>query len=341
MQRLVCILTLMFLGTSTVAQAAGPRYDQDRKELESILDDLTRWLPGEWSSFPQIYYERTVKMPADGEHDPWHRTFVRIKAPQIGEYVFYGQINLGGGDGPLVSGSQILYTAGIDEQRQVVVIHGQAPAEQEKYVGLQGRPELWSQVRMRDPSNIRCDFIWRREGAQIVGVLDGSTEERRKYGPGTCSYVSQQTGKEFFAETHWALSADELWLYDINSLGGVQFTGRKDHTHTKLYRARPYQCTVRDAAGRHDVAAHDRGFSESVVGVAKKSVEWMLLRARFPAARGFGLEDRLKLLLTTYGDLRPVEAASAAPAAASISGHSAGVAVRCSLSAQFPSVPAP
>ena len=279
-------------------------------------------------------------MPVDGEHDPWYRTFARIEAPQIGEYVFYGQINLGERDGPLLSGSQILYTAAIDEQRQVVVIHGQAPAEQEKYVDLQGRPELWSQVRMRDPSNIRCDFIWRREGAQIVGVLDGSTEERRKYGPGTCSYVSQPTGKEFFAETHWALSADELWLYDINSLGGIQFTGRKDHTHTKLYRARPYQCTVRDAAGRHVVAAHDRGFTESVTGSANKSVAWMLLRARFPAAGGLGLDDRLKLLLTIDAASQAVEAASAAPAAAAISGIGAGVAVRCSLLPQFPRVPA-
>ena len=207
MQRLAFFLALIFLGASTAALAAGPRYEQDRKELESVLDDLTRWLPGEWSSFPQVYHERTVKMPADGEHDPWYRTFVRIKAPQIGEYVFYGQINLGERDGPLLSGSQILYTAAIDEPRQVVVIHGQAPAEQEKYVNLQGRPELWSQVRMRDPSNIRCDFIWRREGAQIVGVLDGSTAERRKYGPGTCSSVSQPTGKEFFAESHRAQRA--------------------------------------------------------------------------------------------------------------------------------------
>ena len=54
MQRLAFFLTLIFLGASTAALAAGPRYDQDRKELESVLDDLTRWLPGEWSSFPQV-----------------------------------------------------------------------------------------------------------------------------------------------------------------------------------------------------------------------------------------------------------------------------------------------
>ena len=85
-------------------------------------------------------------------------------------------------------------------------------------------------------------------------------------------------------------------------------TGRKEHTHTKLYRARPYQCTVRDAAGRHVVAAHDRGFSERVTGSANKSVAGMMLRARFPAAANSGI--------------------------------GAGVAVRCALLPQFPRVPA-
>lgn len=78
----------------------GPAYDHDRKELESILEDLVAWLPGEWDNFPQIHYARTVRMPEEGEHEPWYRTFARIEAPQIGEVVFYGQINVGGRDGP-------------------------------------------------------------------------------------------------------------------------------------------------------------------------------------------------------------------------------------------------
>ena len=56
---------------SDVTIATGPAYDFDRRELESILEDLVAWLPGEWSSEPQLNYERNVRMPAEGEHDPW------------------------------------------------------------------------------------------------------------------------------------------------------------------------------------------------------------------------------------------------------------------------------
>ena len=98
---------------------AGPSYDFDRRQLESILADLKAWLPGAWDSYPQIWYERNVTMPEEGEHEHWHRTFALIDAPQVGEVVFYGQINLGGRDGPVLPRSEIVYTARIDENRGV------------------------------------------------------------------------------------------------------------------------------------------------------------------------------------------------------------------------------
>lgn len=110
------------------------------------------------------------------------------------------------------------------------------------------RPELWKQVSMREDV-INGDFIWRRDGEQIVGVLEGRTEEKRKGGPGTRTFMSN-TGKEFFADAEWVLSPDTLWLYDINLLGGQQFIGRKDRTHNRLHRARPYRCSVADEGGR-------------------------------------------------------------------------------------------
>ena len=88
MNKAIAGILLTPVATANAAVLAGPRYDADRKELESVLQDMIAWLPGEWSSFPQIYHARTMTMPADGEHDPWYRTFKRIRAPQIGEYVF-------------------------------------------------------------------------------------------------------------------------------------------------------------------------------------------------------------------------------------------------------------
>jgi len=337
---LACALPLSLTAASV---GAGPAYDHDRKELESILDDLIAWLPGEWDNFPQIYHARTVRMPAEGEHEPWYRTFARIDAPQIGEYVFYGQINLGGRDGPLLGRSQLLYTAEIDEQRQVVLVRGQSPANPEQFLNLQDHPQLWGRVRMMDPDNIRCDFIWRRDGAQIVGVLDGPIEERRKYGPGTCSYISPQSGKEFFADAEWALSPELLWLYDINTLGGQQFIGRKDRTHVKLYRASAYKCEVTDADSTRSVAAYDRGFvaplSAGASSASQQPLQWMLLRARFAAADGFGLDEQLRLMLLPSGSMQPVAQTEAAPLAERIAIDAAGVRVSCAREAHFGPMP--
>lgn len=334
-------LALAFLTSSLAAPpqaAAGPAYDFDRRELEAILDDLVAWWPGEWSSAPQNHYQRTVTMPAEGEHEPWYRTFARIDAPQIGPRVFYGQINIGGRDGPLYSRSQVLYKASIDEARGVVLVRGQVLADADRYVNLQDRPELWKQVSMREDV-INCDFIWRRDGEQIVGVLEGRTEEKRKGGPGTCTFVSN-TGKEFLADAEWALSPDTLWLYDINLLGGQQFIGRKDRTHNRLHRARPYRCSVADEGGRRSVDSYDRGGSGEVRARGGAALQWTLLRAHYPAADGFGLDDELRLTLHEPDALQPLESVAAAPKADRIALEARGVRVDCSRQEKFGPLPA-
>ncbi len=340
MTRIAALLFAGSLGLLFVPPlAAAPAYDLDRKELEAILDDLVDWWPGEWSSYPQIHHERGVRMPAEGEHDHWYRTFARIEAPQIGAYVFYGQINIGGRDGPLMSRSQILYTAEIDMQRQRVLIRGQTPKNPEKFVNLQDRPALWPKVEMRDPAAIKCDFIWHRNGTQIVGVLDGPNDERRKYGPGTCNYVSEQTSTEFMADAEWVLSPDELWLYDINLMAGQLFIGRQDRSHTRLYRARPYRCEVVDARGKSGVDAYDRGFTAQATAADTTQVDWMLLRGRFPAADGYGLDEELRLVLSQADGARVLASETAEPAAERIMAKAAGIEVDCQRALRFPPMP--
>lgn len=329
------ILSVMALACTPAV--AGPAYDFDRKELESILDDLAAWWPGEWSSEPQNYYERTVRMPAEGEHEPWYRTFARIDAPQIGTHVFYGQINIGGRDGPLYTRSQVIYKATIDESRGVVLVRGQVLADADKFVNLQDRPELWKQVTMREEV-INCDFIWRRDGEQIVGVLDGRDEPRRAGGPGTCTFMST-TGKKFFADAEWTLTPDTLWLYDINDMDGQRFIGRKDRTHNRLYRARPYRCSVADAGGTRVVASYDRGGSGEVKGSDGRALQWTLLRAHYPAADGFGLDDELRLTLQEPEGAQVLETAKAAPKADRISLAARGIQVNCAREAKFGPLP--
>lgn len=334
----VALLAALSLTLTMPSFAAGPAYDFDRRELESILDDLIAWLPGEWSSEPQLNYEHTVRMPAEGEHEQWYRTFAHIDAPQIGPYVFYGQINIASRDGPLFGRTQVLYTASIDEARGAVLVRGQAMMDGERFVNLQDHPELWNQVMINEPA-INCDFLWRRDGEQLVGVLDGRTEDKRRNGPGTCTFMSK-SGKEFYSDAEWVLGPETLWLYDINMLGGVRFNGREDRTHTRLGRARPYACRVEDASGRHTVSSYDRGGSGAVQSADGHALQWTLLRASYPATDGFGLDDELRLVLHELESTQPLDTAHAAPMADRISLKARGIRVDCSREAKFGPLPA-
>jgi hypothetical protein len=328
------------IGVATPADAA-PGYEFTKPELEAVMQDLIAWLPGAWDSYPQIHYQRRVGAPAGGEHDHWHRTFARIDAPQIGPVVFYGQINIGGRDGPLLERSQILYVVEIDGQRSAVNMNGQGPLDPEKFVNLHERPELWSQVRMRDRSSIKCDFLWRRDGTQLFAVLDGKTEERRRRGPGSCNYNMANTDVEFFADAEWVLSPDDLWDYDINTIGGRLFVGREDRLHIRLFRSAGYRCDVRDRDGARPWHAHNRGARTAVRDATGAAAELMLLRAPMPAKQGPGLEERLRLLLKPPGIEQPRVEIEASATAELIELRAEGVEASCRRVADLPPLTPP
>ncbi len=343
MRRIACIATLVLAATAAVPALSdapadfGPYYDFDRRQLEAILEDMKAWLPGAWDSFPQIWYERNVTMPEEGEHEHWHRTFALIDAPQVGETVFYGQINVGGRDGPIMPRTQVLYKAMIDEDRGVVSINGQPIPDPARFQNLHERPELWSEVRMRDESALHCSFIWRRDGVQVVGVVQGKREEWRKYAPETCNYVSG-SGAEFYADAEWVLSPDELWLYDINTIAGVQFIGRKDRTHIRLYRALPYSCEIDVGGGvpSRRVTGHDRGLVEAIRMPDGRELTVTLLRNHFPTADGPGLVDQLRLMLSDPDTGNVLAVARAEPRADRIQLTADALDVNCRREGAFP-----
>lgn len=277
---------------------AAPGYDQGRAELEWVMERLIKWLPGVWDSFPQVWFERNVRIPSnEEEHEHWHRTFTRIDAPQIGEVVFYGQININGREGAILGGSQVLYHAVIDEKLGAVNIFGQGPENPENFENLHERPDLWGQVQFREREALNCDWLWRRDGNQIFGVLQGNTPDKQSYGPGTCSFISKRTDAEFRADAEWVLTPEQLWVYDNNWSGGMLFLGRYDKTHIRLYKAKPYDCRIKSS--KEEIhTAHDRGFKTQIVDKENNKLTMMLLRAEYPSSDGFGREDRLRIIIT-------------------------------------------
>ena len=132
------------------------------------------------------------------------------------------------------------------------------------------------------------------------------------------------------------LGPETLWIYDINTMGGMLFIGREDKTHTRLERARPYTCEVTDAKETRTLNAHDRGFHTEVVNDQKEEITLLLLRSEYPGSDGFGLDDRLKLILYKDDEKNTVSSTDADPLATDISLESDGITASCRLEQEFP-----
>ena len=327
-------LFLSFLIAFAAPASAGPEYDQSPEDLKWVMTKLKEWLPGEWSAFPQVYYERTNRMPQEGEHENWYRTFALINAPQVADTVFYGQVNMEGRSGYLLARSQITYEVYIDEERGAVVMNGQPPPDSDRFIDLQDKPELWDQLPDVDQSKLNCDFLWRRDGDQLFAVLEGKTPDRQTYGPGTCSYMSTAGQAEFFADAEWVLTPETLWIYDVNTMGGQLFIGREDRTHVRLSRARPYSCSVTDATGQRRLNANDRGFETTLTapGMGKRTL--MLLRAEYPSDDS-GWADRLQLTVSDSKSGSILASAETDPLK-DIVLETDGVTASCELQSAFP-----
>jgi len=237
--------------------------------------------------------------------------------------VFYGQVNLGGPEGPILARSQVLYKTFIDDEKGVVTILGQPLAEPERFADLHRRPGLWGEALMPDEAGLNCRFDWRRQGRQLVGVLDNLDRADPDKEDGTCSYVAAN-GMDFLADAEWVLSPDELWLYDINKMGDVQFVGRRDRTHLRLYRTAAYRCTVETGDGSGEFAGHDRGFVLS--SVPESGQAYMLLRAWYPDDEQ-GLHDELRLWGMQDGS--PADVIAAAPPGDPIAARQSGTKITC------------
>ncbi len=317
---------------------AGPGYEQSRAELEEVMTDLIAWIPGSWDSFPLIYYENTVAVPEEGDHEHWHRIFERIDAPHIGDVVFYGQINITGRNGDIIPRSQVLYKADIDEELGAVNIIGRPILDADLFENLHDRPDLWGEVQMMDPAAYNCDWLFRRDGTQIFGVLQGKTPDRQKYGPGTCAFISTNTDEEFKADAEWVTTPEEIWIYDNNWMAGMLFLGREDRVHNRLYRARPYACTIKDADGTRTVDAHDRGHPIDVKSTDGQGLNAMLLRALYPTERGSGLDDISRLMVTEDIEGQPLAHTDEEPKTDEIELDTRGISISCERQEKFPSM---
>ena len=228
-----------------------------RPELMKVLEDLMAWLPGEYTSVPQVFLERNLGAPPDGEHEIVYRVFARIEAPHLAEHVIYTQIRLDGDDGPVFPGQQVVFLISVNVELGAVAISGRRIKDQKKFVDAHLRPDVWSDLEPDPDFGGNCMFNWRRHGKQLRGLLGEF---------GECTMVSKNTGHQMTWDAEWILNPEELWVYDNGYLeDGSLISGREDRTHLRMYKARRFECftALRFEDGSNQVInpyfMHDRG----------------------------------------------------------------------------------
>ncbi len=288
----------LFAMAMALASAAPAAATNSPMELKSVLNDLMTWMPGVYSSAPQVFFENSAGPPPDGPHENLYRVFAKIDAPHLGEHVIYTQIHIEGKDGPMFEGQQLLFLVDIDKERQAVRIQGRRIANPEQFRDAHLHPEMWKTIAPDPQYGGNCEFLWRRHGAQIVGKLTEKTKNND-----TCTMVSKISDTQMTWDAEWILNDHELWVYDNGSLkDGSLFSGRADKTYLRMSKTRSYECfaSYRPVKGDPIVnsgfAMHDGAdrYTWAVQGV-KQPVHIVLKSCMWPSESGQNYKELLRI----------------------------------------------
>lgn len=277
--------------------AAVPAVARPDPELKGVLRDLMAWLPGEYSSLSQVFYESEIGPPPDGLHEELYRVFAKIDAPHLGDNVIYTQIRIGGKDGPIFEGQQVVFIITIDEQRRGVNVSGRRIKDQELHQDAHLHPEIWKSIQPDPDFGGNCHFLWRRHGKQLVARLADAIQDDK------CTMVSKRSGDQMTWDAEWILNEDALWIHDNGYLkDGSLFSGRADKSYLRMSKTRPYECfaSYRPKKGEPVVnngfRMHDGGdvYTWTLKGM-KEPVHLELMRGMWPSESGRNYTELLRL----------------------------------------------
>lgn len=295
-------MRIVSLALAAVLLASPAAATNSKPELAKVLEDLLAWLPGEYSSIPQVYLEKALGAPPDGVHEEYHRVFAVIDAPHLAEHVIYTQLRLGADDESIFPGQQQVFLITTDLEKGVVSVSGRRIAEPEKFVDAHLHPEMWPDIQPDPDFGGNCSFNWRRHGNQLRGLLGEH---------GECTMVSKRSGQQMTWDAEWILNPEELWIYDNGYLeDGSLFVGREDRTHLRMYKADRYECftSIRFDDGTAQVInpyfMHNRGDTMTIVTEEDepRTLHVEFLTSMWPSNSGRNFVDLMRLTVHTAED---------------------------------------
>jgi CpeT/CpcT family (DUF1001) len=256
------VLTLLCSGCASIAEEPART---EAKDLQRLVD----WFAGEWDNHEQVWQQKgdandTKREKIDDPIPHTHHIFAPVKAPKIGEHIFYVQ-QYGDGD-PAKIYRQRVYRFSADEKERAVKLEIFTPLDEKAFINAHLKPDVFATL---DATALKaapgCEVYWRYQAA--------STEYEGTMKPGACHFISQRSGKRIFVTDTLKLTPNEIWINDqARDESGNHVFGSKTNTPVKNRKVRYFtgwvyfnragkdaKPTDKDFSGRRDLITHTEG----------------------------------------------------------------------------------
>ena len=271
-------------------------------ELRTALKTLMVWLPGQFDSEPQRFFEEEYKTPKELVHGRVYRSFTRIDAPTLGDNVLVAQVRYGGRDGRFDAAEFQVWTLTVDGEKRAIRMTPQRFKSPANYQDVATYPARFVGLSAADllpaESAAGCTIWWRLSGKQLRGATE----------PGVCRTVraAATARTELFWDWEYVLNDEELWInFAGRDTAGKVVAGRADQTHWRLGKARDFECflTYRPSGQTepqvfNGFTMHDRGDVYRLTlkdsrGAVPVFIE--LIRGMWPSNSGRNYVDLLRM----------------------------------------------
>jgi hypothetical protein len=234
-----------------LAQAAFAQTNAD-------LQRLVGWFGGEWDNHEQVWQQKgdaeTKKIEKIDDPIPHtHHIFAPVKAPKLGEHIFYVQQS---SDGDLTKVyRQRIYRFSVDEKEAAVKLEIFTPLDEKAFLNAHLKPQQFAAL---DATALKatpgCEVLWRYVAA--------SNEFQGTMKANACSFVSQRSAKRIIVNDTLKLTESEIWINDqARDEQGNHVFGSKTNTPVKNRKVRYFDGWVYFNRAGKDAQKTDITFS--------------------------------------------------------------------------------